>query len=171
MKKLLLVALALCSSVSLFAQSNDYGKFDFEIGFNIPVAASKVDGMTNAIIPFLYVEGRWQLEAHPVDVGFQIGISGIKRKYEGGFDRYNSSTLMAISDWQFGRGKRINPYVGIGAGVSFNGEPRSMQGKSYTFAVAPRVGVRLFKFANLSVGYLFNQKYYSRLYCNLGFYF
>ena len=171
MKKIVLVCVVLLSSVSLFAQGNEYGKFDLEIGFDIPVAASKVAGTTNSIIPFLYMEGRWQLEPQPIDVGFHVGISGIKRKFAGGHDNYNSTTILAVADWQFGRGKRINPYIGTGLGIALNGNPTLINGDHCTFAATPRVGVRLFKLANLSVGYLITQKDYSRLYCNLGFYF
>jgi hypothetical protein len=156
--------------MSLSAQ-NDYGKFDIEIGFDVPLAASKVEGTTNSVVPFLYVEGRWQLETQPLDVGFHVGISGIKRKSSGGHDNYNTFTILAVTDWQFGRGKRINPFIGTGLGVSKNGSPTMIDGNKWAFAATPRVGVRFFQHVNFSVGYLATQKDYSRLYCNLGLYF
>ena len=168
MKKIVLICMAVFSSLSLFAQDKEYGKFDFEIGFDIPVAASKVEGTTNSSVPFLYIEGRWQLESQPLDVGFHVGLSGIKRKFSGGHDNYNSYTILAVTDWQFGRGKRVNPYVGVGLGVALN---YPIWSDADGFAATPRVGVRFFKWANLSMGYLFTHRDYSRLYCNLGFYF
>lgn len=161
--------MAVIVSLPLYAQRKEqgYGKFDFEMGFEVPVAAFRFDGAKNEPIPFLHMEGRWQLEPQPVDIGFHLGISAVKRN---GYSSYRAIPVLFIADWQFGRGNRFNPYVGMGAGVSLNdivfGSP------DYTnFAISPRVGVRCFKFMNLSAGWLVTKRDYSRLYANLGFYF
>ncbi|MDR2911867.1 MAG: hypothetical protein LBV38_00990 [Alistipes sp.] len=172
MKKLLIVLFLVVLALPVCGQRDvmGYGKFDLELGFENPIAAAHIPGMTNHItFPFLYIEGRWQLENQPIDVGFRFGYSPVQRN-DGGKYYYKALPLMAVADWQFGRGKKVNPYVGLGAGVSMN----SVGYNGYAspdFAVLPRVGVRFFRFMNLSASYLLTRKEYSRLYANLGFYF
>ncbi len=182
MKRLFLAAIATCCSLATFAQkSNDYGKFDFELGFDVPTVAGKIDGYKNSVVPFLYFEGRWQLEQQPIDLGFHLGISVVSRKDINASESditnesndYRLVPIMAVADYQFGRGKRFNPYAGIGVGVSQNclvsdfGTP-----SEWRFPIiAPRIGVRCFKTMNLGLTYYLTQRDYSRLNFSLGFYF
>ena len=172
-KSILLVVVAVMSAVGANAQEKkEYGKFDFEIGITAPVAASSIAGKTNAPIPFFYLEGRWQLKQQPIDIGFYTGISVVQRKYSGSYDNYRMTPVLAVADWQFGRGKKVNPYVGLGMGVSETLIVAGMGKGTWKFAAAPRVGVRLFKTANISAGWLMTtRKDFSRVYANVGFYF
>jgi len=174
MKKITIALLALIVSLPLYAQRKEqgYGKFDFEIGFDVPLAAPQVEDYNNRLIPFLYFEGRWQLDRQPIDIGFHVGVSSIQRRYKGMNEgNYRAMPLLLIADWQFGRGKRFNPYVGMGAGVSLNDILPSTYKGTTSFALNPRVGVRCFKFMDVSAGWLITRREYSRLYANLGFYF
>jgi outer membrane protein W len=175
-KAILMAVVAVMTAMGANAQEKkEYGNFDFEIGFTTPVAAAVHKGTTNDIVPFVYLEGRWQLKQQPVDVGFQMGLSVVKRKFDvGGENSYRTFPVLAIADWQFGRGKKINPYVGLGMGMAETtivNDLSTWNTEKWSFAASPRVGVRFFKFANISAGWLLTRKDYSRVYCNLGFYF
>ena len=149
-----------------------YGKFDFEIGFQVPVLASTYPGNDYNIAPLLFLEGRWQLEKQPIDIGFHMGISAIVREFSDGSDAsYRAFPVLAVSDYQFGRGKKVNPYVGLGVGISMNDMVRGPGPDRVSFAAMPRVGVRFFKFLNIQVAYLITHRDFSRMYVNLGFYF
>lgn len=172
MRRYLIVLLAAMLSTPLYGQrkERDYGNFDFEFGFDIPVAAAVLPDMTNYIIPGLYFEGRLQLEQLPINIGFHLGLSVMQRR-DGYKDNYRAVPFLAIADWQFGRGKRFNPYVGLGAGLSLNVLSNTVHDQRANPAIYPRVGVRCWKFLNASMGYLATEKDYSRLRFNLGFYF
>jgi outer membrane protein W len=175
-KTILMAAATVMAAMGANAQEKqEYGNFDFEIGFTAPVAAAVHKGAANSIAPFVYLEGRWQLEQQPVDVGFQMSLSVVNRKFEGGNeDSYRTFPILAVADWQFGRGKKINPYVGLGMGVAQTlivDDSSTWDSEKWSFAASPRLGVRLFRTVNVSTGWLLTRKDYSRVYCNLGFYF
>lgn len=159
-------------SVDASAQKRNYGRFDFEVGVTTPIVASKIDGMSRSPIPFFYLEGRWQLEPQPIDVGGYMSMSAVKHKFSNGNNKnYRTFSILAVADYQFGRGTRVSPYVGLGIGVSETIILTQMDGTYWGFSASPRVGVRLFKTLNLSTGWLLTRKEYSNLYCNIGFYF
>lgn len=172
-------------SISVYGQSDNsfrkergYGKFDFEAGLGTAVGTSKIAGERNIAGVDLHLEGRWQLESRPIDVGVQIGASSVLRrgigpngeKDYGDKTSYSSQRIMAVADWQFGRGKTFNPYAGLGAGVASNAITWGFGGDA-DFVFSPRIGVRCFNLVNVSTGYLFTGKEYRRIYFNLGFYF
>lgn len=171
MKKIIITVISLMCSFAMSAQERTYGRFDFEAGFEVPLLAASHSEKTNGIVPGFHIEGRWQLEMQPIDVGFHVGLSVIKRKFDSDHENYRTVPIMAVADYQFGRGKKFNPYVGLGAGVSMNTIVNHAGSDKPSFIIAPRIGIRCFKFLNIAIGYQFTQKDYSRLYCNIGFYF
>jgi hypothetical protein len=168
-KLLIVVVLMLCSMAVLPAQKRAFGKFDLELSIiNIPVLAPNVPYHKNQINPLgFYIEGRWQFNKLPVDLGFHIGMNSVTRLPNDGSASYGDTVLsiLAVSDYQFGRGTKWNPYVGLGIGVA------AEHIKQPYAAVMPRVGIRCFKFMNISVGYLATGGYDSRLVTSIGFYF
>ncbi len=178
-KKTILFALAMLICMTSYAQKTEenkeskdgkYGKFDMEIGFQSSILTSRSPGDSYTVYPFFFLESRWQLKQQPINVGLSVSASQIVRHYEGFSDKtFRTIPIMAIADYQFGRGKKVNPYVGLGVGISLNQNDYDPF-KTY-FAATPRIGVRFFKFMNLQVGYLLTLRDYSRMYVNLGFYF
>ena len=172
MKKVLLSAVALLVAVSAGAQKKAYGKFDLEIGGEISVHTVSTGHPGQTHTPVGYIEGRWQFDAVPVDLGLSMGLSMFKRKSGDLIDGvYKFSPVMAVADWQFGRGRMINPYVGLGMGITEDKDAADWPSPVWYFAIAPRAGVRFFRCANLSVGWLVADVEYSRFYANLGLYF
>lgn len=174
-KKILVLLLALiCFSLTSKAQERSYGKFDFEIGLTTPITASSIEGYNNVISPGFYLEGRYQLNSTPIDLGLHIALSSVRREDTDAsmvHSDYRIIPIMAIADYQFNRGGKFNPYVGVGGGVSLNTIVNEIGADSAKFIIAPRFGVRCFKFMNLGATYYITQKDYSRLSFNLGFYF
>jgi hypothetical protein len=110
------------------AQKRKHERFEFAMGLEAPFGVKELPTLKNILIPGVYYEGRWQLNKVPIDLGFHFGISVVQRvKQDVDYrDRafYVSAPLMAIVDYQFCRGRLINPYVGIGIGVAINGMVR-----------------------------------------------
>ena len=172
MRKIVLALIALLYTCLLAgAQDIRFGKFDFELGFEIPVAAASHPGKTNASTPAIHIEGRWQLRAQPIDLGFHIGLSVVKRKFDDDYESYRSVPSLAVAHYQFGRGTRFNPYAGLGIGISQNVILNEWDTKGTDFAAMPCIGIRCWRSLNISFSYLVTRKDYSRLLANIGFYF
>jgi GNAT superfamily N-acetyltransferase len=174
-KVIMMAAVAVMAAMSASAnaqEKKDYGKFDFEIGYQVSQGSESIPAPNYTYTPYGYVEARWQLNAVPVDLGAHIGVALYKRT--SGDRRYSTIRtfpIMAVGDWQFGRGAKVNPYVGLGLGYAEVKDATDWSSSKWSPAISPRLGVRFFKCANLSVGWLATDIEYSRLYCNLGFYF
>jgi opacity protein-like surface antigen len=170
MKQITLFLFLLLYVTTAAAQTSNYGRFDFEIGIDVPVAAGKIAGYHNHVGMGFSMEGRYQLQQVPVDIGLHIGVSNMDRMLDNSDERdrdeFRTAPILAVGDYQFGRGTRWNPYAGIGLGVSLN--PNFGHAD---FAFMPRVGIRCFKFMSIDVSYLITRQHYSRLITGIGFYF
>ncbi|MGF1587166.1 MAG: hypothetical protein ACFCUM_17745 [Bacteroidales bacterium] len=98
-------------------------------------------------------------------------MSVIKRSFGKDYENYRATPIIIISDYQFGRGQRFNPYVGLGMGISENVIVNTFGRGAVDFVISPRAGIRCFRFLNLALGYHLTHKDFSRLYGTLGFYF
>ncbi len=169
MKRIYLLAVALLFCVTAYAQTTLGGSdreysIDLEVGLQVPVYDPMSNGGDYSIIPFVSLEARYQLR-RPIDVGINMSATVIERDNGG---KFRTIPFLAIADYQLARGDKVNPYIGLGAGISFN--QSDFIPHATHFALSPRIGVRLFKFINIQVGYLFTHKDFSRMYVNIGFY-
>lgn len=152
------------------AQNGNYGRVDVEFGLDAALIGNSFESTTNHTMPGFHFEIRFQVKENPVNGGFHFGTSTIKRKYsDGTHANFTTAPFLLVTDYQFGRGTNINPFVGLGMGLSINSS-RAVDDE-VTFALSPRVGVRFFKFYSATLGYLATQQDFSRLYFSLGFYF
>ncbi len=170
MKNKILLTIAILFCTTTYAQEDSYGRFDMEGGFQIPILGATIAGSDYSISNYAFFEGRWQLKKLPINIGFNFSCTEVSQDNGYTYDNYYSAIpILAVTDYQFGRGKDVNPYVGMGVGVSIN--QLNDNSSEVHFAATPRFGIRFFKFINLQLGYLITHRDYSRMYVNIGFYF
>lgn len=172
MKILLLSLLTIILSVAVKAQ--DVRKFEGEFGAAVPVTAKKFGSKFEPAWNF-YAEGRYNLRNVPVDVGLQVQYGAFYRTWAAtGIDRdFRFVTVLAVSDYNFRRGRNISPFVGVGAGMSFvrieHSDLESINNScDLSACVMPRVGIEFFRHVRFTVGYRLMNKEYSNLELSLG---
>lgn len=134
MKKYVTILIMLCLAMSAKAQwfnNNPVQKFEGEIryGLNWPLKSrapefGKTDGWDFS------GELRYNFQQKPFDVGLELGIyemaydakvSESNPAYIPGYSK-DVVSILAISEYNFKRGTRFNPFAGIGIGVGFMGD-------------------------------------------------
>lgn len=173
MRKFLFAALVvLISTVSLYGQNRGH-KFEVGAGF-APFFLSYVDGGIQ--FPFkidAYAEWRYYFGKH-VDVGAKLDykicpmsvydyMSGVS--YDG---TQHYGALLVLADYIFRPGKKVRPFIGIGAGPAMlidnwkrsqveqerEGQyvaPLGVYDPEYMLVVSPRFGLELFYHLRLSM--------------------
>lgn len=167
------------------AQSTRTQKTEVELGANYtfgvePLGAKRVTYRFGG-----YFEMRFNLRKVPVDIGWRLDYS-MYEKYYGVvngvyYEDYHFSpfSFLAVTNYSFGRGRRVNPYAGFGIGVYGNFSLRSCDDcyemtsndSKTPFAFVPQIGVKFFDRINLSVSYTFTDRNWQHASLRLGYYF
>ncbi len=155
---------------------------EYEAGIGVN-KAHKINGAVAEAGLQLYLETRRNIIDTPFDVGVQAMLGSFDRKpdyalYEHTI-RYRG-TLVFLTDYNLRKWKRVQPFVGLGIGMSFvddtyaRYEPdlsRRMEQTSYdrSFVFNPRIGVELFSHLRATAEYRWMKKGYSYFGFNVGF--
>lgn len=169
-----LVALAVVCSLQASAQ-NEVKPWEFEAKVGATYPLQKFAG-SKTVGPLLGLEARRNLESLPVDVGAEIYVGSACYDVEKvpfiADDTQSNRTfsLAVVGDYNFLRGSKVSPFVGLGLGLGFN---NAVQGddtdEGSSFVVTPRVGVELFSHLRLSVEGRFSRKHYHTVGLSVGF--
>lgn len=172
MRKLFLAALVvLVSTVSLYGQNRGH-KFEVGAGFAPFFLSSVDDGIQFPFKIDAYAEWRYDFGKH-VDLGAKLDykicparvydfMSGVS--YDG---TQHYGALLALADYNFLPGNKVNPFIGIGLGPAMiiDNEKRSQiayerEGQyvaplgtyppDFMFVATPRIGIELFNHLRLS---------------------
>ena len=168
MIKYILLILFMSGNVC-FGQEQKHRKVDIELGAGITFGAVKYSGYSSGIGPSMKLEGRYNFENKPIDVGLQIARWGIIRNDDPSnkdIITNDVNSFLLVGDYQFQKGKRVNPYAGLGVGIIGSDWSSSI----YT-CVAPRIGVRFFNHLNLHLDYKIANRADRHASLCLGFYF
>ena len=172
MKRIITLILALSAAVSLFAQNAGH-KFEIGVGY----APFFLVGVEDKIqMPFegdAYFEWRYDFGNH-FDVGAKLDYKYCPVDlFDGNAVRYygdqHYGALLALADFKFLPGKKVNPFIGVGAGAGFildvwksqkverpeyHDAAKDMllgaKDPTILFVAAPRIGVELFSHLRLS---------------------
>lgn len=116
-KSLLLTLLMLFFVVGANAQSTRTQKTEVEIGANHAFGSGKRAADRVKYKPGGYFELRFNLKQLPLDLGFRINQSSYEKKYRRyEDDNFYPLSLLVVANYSFLRGRRVNPYVGLGIG-------------------------------------------------------
>lgn len=185
----------LCFCVSIDAQDLKSVKLmECEIGLGVNQAGNFDDtGDFKAKAGLgvnLFFETRMNVNHGAWDVGIQYAMSFFDRDYFARYEEYACrSSVLVVSDYNFMRGRKIVPFIGLGVGmacfdidtndyeivVNNIGEvvsrQRTYRGDSYkdnTYVFCPRVGVEFINRIRLTAEYRAMKKQYSYFGMNLG---
>ncbi|MEG0807612.1 MAG: hypothetical protein RR410_04595 [Alistipes sp.] len=185
MKKLLISGVFVLLVISAYTQNyNSVRRMEYEVGIGVNKAHKINEAVAKAGLQ-LYLETRMNIIDTPFDIGVQALFGSFDRKpdyalYEHTI-RYRG-TLVFLTDYNLRKWKRVQPFVGLGLGMSFvddthsRYEPdmsRRMEQTSYdrSFVFNPRIGVELFSHVRVTAEYKWMKKDYSYFGFNLGFVF
>ena len=160
MKKVSIIAammgLLFCTACPAIAQSdgNDVKKFSFvaKVGATYPLDG--MDETSSKIGPQLGIEALWNLRHLPIDIGAELYIG-----------------LLAVSDYNFSRGSKFSPFIGVGMGVGRCEVVIGDKEKHTRFCVAPRFGFLAFHHLRFTLDAHITKKTYSHVGASVGYSF
>lgn len=174
------VVLLLMLKLSMFmanAEEPEVQKLEGEVrmGLTTPVGTYHYGKAQTSLS--LALEGRYNIESTPLDVGFMIDLSTARRSYKDffreGFDYWqnNRSLVMAVlGDYNFHNGTKVNTFVGAALGVAKNDvvgdECFPSSGNSLYFA--PRIGIEFLYHIRLMTQLNLCRKGYNNLSISIG---
>lgn len=164
----------------------DVRRVEFELGSGYSFAANKCGFDKNKAGYNLLFELRYNLGKVPVDVGLHASYFEMAREVIGTqpgstaySNKFNSFTFLAVSNYNFWRGKTASIYAGAGIGVTtvesteeYIYETWPLHGVEFDspkFCFMPRVGVELFNHFRITAAYKMQGKIHSNFNLTFGF--
>lgn len=184
MKKPILVIALLLACIPEFAQNHNapkVGLFEFEIGADM-LLGNKCG--YHSIEPGMgfNLEGRFNLNSSPFDIGIQFAIGQFSRS--DGVHSYGVRyvpSMICSCDYNFRISKAFTPFAGLGIGLSDSSSDMLMNdeifGKEYigkisgtSLIVYPRVGIEFIEHIRLNIGYkCYFDRYHNAFLIGVGF--
>jgi opacity protein-like surface antigen len=149
------------------------------LNFGITPAINKLYGGTPKVGLFIGFELRYNIPNTNFDFGVYGDIKDMAHRYnvvgeEDGVaysDRFdvisNVNSYGFVAHYNFGQGKKINPFVGLGLGLTHCQWDGEYMGT--TLATTPRFGVELFHHLRISFQFEFNSMDYNSASISVGF--
>lgn len=195
MKKLILALILLVSGIpgshaqatrNTASPARKVGRIEAEIGVGALFGGDKLNFDNNRIGATFYAEARYNLRRLPLDAGVQVAGSIFYRDSDNAGDLgFRTWNIMAVSDYNFRRGKTVSFFAGIGLGYAFlnnsapiafdNSAPNhggfSTGDKTGSFCFMPRVGMELFHRLRFTLDYKMQEKANRHFDLTVGFVF
>lgn len=148
--------------------------FEMEVKFEFTYPLSSLAGTTNNLGGGIGLEARWNLRRLPIDIGAELNFNNASRSVSGDDQGFCLNSLQAVADYNFLRGHKVSPFVGLGLGAGdrdISGWGESMADEGGTFCVTPRAGVELFRHLRLTLDARIASKYYNTVGFSIGYVF
>ena len=166
-KNIALLLLLLSQFMTLHAANPEVQTFEGELraGFGVPLG-SYHNGKGEVGMTF-GIEGRYNFRHLPFDCGIMLDLSSAMREYEDispeGYKLSQNNRTLAIAalgEYNFRRGRKINPYAGIALGVAMNDVvgDKCFPSKGTSMLFAPRIGVEFFSHLRLCTQFNLSEK-------------
>ena len=174
MKKLIFAFALLCciqgnaqTSQSTVADRK-VGRIEGEIGGGFSFGADKLNFDKNKLGATFYAEARYNMQRVPLDIGVQAGGTIFHREsVNAGQLKFRTWNVMAVSDYNFRRCKKISLFAGIGLGyasldnsapITFDDSQSNWGGfstgtRTGSLCFMPRMGVELFPHRRVTLAY------------------
>lgn len=122
--------------------------------------------------PQFGLEGRWNFDK-PFDVGLEVYMGSAIRDYEGHtLSNRIFSFLSVYGDYNFNRGSKVAPFVGVGIGDVKCDVIQGSEGREgMSLMVVPRVGVELWNHLRLTADLRLARKGYNTVGISIGYTF
>ena len=179
MKKLIFVFALLwflqgnAQTSQLAGAERQVGRFEGEIGGGISFGADKLNFDKNKLGATFYTEARYNMQRVPLDVGVQVGGTIFHREsVNAGQLKFKTWNVMAVTDYNLQRHKKISFFAGIGLGyasldhsapITFDDSQPNWGGfstgtKTGSFCFMPRIGVEVLHHLRVTIDYKFQEK-------------
>lgn len=151
MRKIYLVIVMAFFAIVCSAQINRVAKWEggFYFGVTNPIGAyHNGDAKIGAMMG---IDLRYNIQDSPWDFGAFLELCTAMRDFykDGSYAYQNNRTTVVgiVSHYNFGQGKQVNPYIGLGLGFALNDVvgSRVYPSKSHSLAISPRIGVELLR--------------------------
>lgn len=157
------------------AQEVTYVKpFEVEISVGGTYGIGKYVGK-NQIGPAFAIEGRYNFPQYPIDLGLELYGGSTARKYEGSNLSNLSNRILSVSaysDYNFMRGKKFSPFIGIGVGIASCKVVQGNFGNDAVKAIfTPRIGIEMFNHFRVTAYTKLGYKGYNNLGISVGYAF
>ena len=179
MKKLIFAFALLCciqgnaqTSQSTVADRK-VGRIEGEIGGGFSFGADKLNFDKNKLGATFYAEARYNMQRVPLDIGVQAGGTIFHgESVNAGQLKFRTWNVMAVSDYNFRRCKKISLFAGIGLGyasldnsapITFDDSQSNWGGfstgtRTGSLCFMPRIGVELFHHLRVTLDYKLQEK-------------
>jgi len=179
MKKLIFAFALLCciqgnaqTSQSTVADRK-VGRIEGEIGGGFSFGADKLNFDKNKLGATFYAEARYNMQRVPLDIGVQAGGTIFHREsVNAGQLKFRTWNVMAVSDYNFRRCKKISLFAGIGLGyasldhsapITFDDSQSNWGGfstgtRTGSLCFMLRIGVELFHHLRVTLDYKLQEK-------------
>lgn len=149
------------------------GCIEGEIGGGISFGADKLDFDKSLLGATFYAEARYNMQRLPLDVGMQVGGTIFHREsIAAGRLKFKSWNVMAVTDYNFRRYKKISLFAGVGLGyaslensapIAFDDTQPNWGGfstgsKRGSFCFMPRIGIELLHHLRVTFDYKLQEK-------------
>lgn len=123
-------------------------------------------------------EIRYNFPQSRFDAGVYLRFGMVLRDHEMIDDTGNQYTsdecfrtygIGIVSHYNFGMGKKVNPFVGFGIGMAFHNCDVGYISEAPSMAIVPEIGVELFKHMRIAVRYDINRRSYNQFQFVIGF--
>lgn len=123
---------------------NSVKPFEVEISVGGTYGIGKYVG-ENQFGPAFAIEGRYNFPQTPMDLGLEIYGGSTTRKYEDSNLSNRILSLTTYSDYNFMRGKKFSPFIGVGVGIASCKIVQGYYGNDAVKAIfTPRIGIEIF---------------------------
>lgn len=123
---------------------NSVKPFEVEISVGGTYGIGKYVG-ENQFGPAFAIEGRYNFPQTPMDLGLEIYGGSTTRKYEDSNLSNRILSLTTYSDYNFMRGKKFSPFIGVGVGIASCKVVQGYYGNDAVKAIfTPRIGIEIF---------------------------
>jgi hypothetical protein len=123
---------------------NSVKPFEVEISVGGTYGIGKYVG-ENQFGPAFAIEGRYNFPQTPIDLGLEIYGGSTTRKYEDSNLSNRILSLTTYSDYNFMRGKKFSPFIGVGVGIASCKVVQGYYGNDAVKAIfTPRIGIEIF---------------------------
>lgn len=181
MKRLVIFAMAVLAAAGLYAaEPEKVQPIEVEGRVGISVGLGKYHGSDNEGSATMGFEVRYNIPSTAWDGGIAIDLTTAPYNYtfdvpdKGVFKFQQKNRTLGIAftgDYNFGQGRKINPFVGGMAGMAYHDvieDAVYYSRKGWTGLYSPRVGVELFRHLRVTATFNMSRKGFNTFYLSVG---
>ena len=174
---LLILVITITVTFGISAQNNDVQRVEGGVFAAMTVPLDNYHDYRNLIGCGFGFEMRYNIPQTALDCGVMMDFNSSRHHYNlpnyiATFnDSKDSWGIVAVGDYNFRQGKKINPFAGLGIGVGFcasHGEV-SIDAKGPTALFVPRIGVEIFHHIRLTASCHLLRKGFNTFDIRIGF--